>query len=111
MDSLPVSVWVSLAESIGIPAAVIIMVIIFAVLRKLDDKRLEREAERENQRAAEHMKKWDDVLNAHKAENDRQFKLSERQTEVLEMHAVLLQKISDKIDNKTICPYPKGALR
>lgn len=108
MDSVPVSVWVSLAESIGIPAAVIIMVIIFAILRKLDDKRLEREADRESKRAAEHMKKWDDILQAHRTENDRQFKLSERQTEVLEMHAVLLQKISDKIDHKTICPYPKG---
>jgi flagellar biosynthesis/type III secretory pathway M-ring protein FliF/YscJ len=109
MESVPASVWVSLAESIGIPAAVIIMVIVFAALRKLDDKRLEREADRESKRAAEHMKKWDDVLNAHKAENDRQFKLSERQTEVLELHANLLQKIYDKVDNKTICPYPKGS--
>lgn len=79
-----------------------------AAERELD--RLERE-----QQAKEHMVKWDSMIlqsreelerqnKNHNQDTERLMKLLERQTQVNELHATLLQAINFKVDQNKICP-------
>jgi hypothetical protein len=104
MDPIPAGIFIDLARSIGVPAVIIVMGIVFFLLRRADERRLEQDIAREQERAAEHRKKWDDMIKMHEEEQERQFKLFERQTEVQELHARLLIKIESKLNEKTICP-------
>jgi ABC-type nickel/cobalt efflux system permease component RcnA len=88
---------------------------------KWEKQRLDQQAEREADRserkdqADEHMKKWDSVMLQHKEElvrqaeshakdTDRLMRLLEREVQVGELHANLLQALNSKIDGKLICP-------
>jgi uncharacterized membrane-anchored protein YhcB (DUF1043 family) len=104
---IPLAFWISIAEALGVPAALLIMSVVLYALRRYDEKRLESEQKREQQRSEEHMQKWNDMLTQHKAEVDRSYNLFVRQAEVLELHARLLTKIDDKLTSKSICPIRK----
>jgi len=118
MDVIPQSLWLKIAESYGTPTLVIIMIVIFSILIKsyesqwkhlLDSQKSTRASEdevREKDRL-EHIQKWNSMTKEHVEERDRQFKLFLRQTEALELQALMLQRLSDKIDTNQYCPINK----
>lgn len=88
-----------------------------------ENERKEREsqskAEREERasQALEHMAKWDSMMDAHQKEVDRltrthkedsarMQKLLEREVQVSELHAALLNTISNRLSGYKLCPKP-----